>query len=98
MPADESTIKLKKARRSDKDGVRKVKNKSTPGKTGDAAVTTATTATLLQRLESDPDGSEDVTMRGPPPIGVLVPFANPLADDKVQKKVLKSVTKGMSSR
>jgi H/ACA ribonucleoprotein complex subunit 2 len=28
------------------------------------------------------------------PVGALVPFANPLADDKVAKKVLKSVKKG----
>lgn len=30
------------------------------------------------------------------PIGALVPFANPLADEKVGKKVFKSVKKGMS--
>lgn len=29
------------------------------------------------------------------PVGALVPFAAPLADDKVAKKVLKSVKKGM---
>lgn len=29
------------------------------------------------------------------PVGALVPFANPLADDKVAKKVFKSVKKGM---
>ena len=29
------------------------------------------------------------------PLAALVPFANPLADDKAQKKVLKSVKKGM---
>lgn len=30
------------------------------------------------------------------PLAALVPFANPLADDKSQKKVLKSVKKGSS--
>lgn len=30
------------------------------------------------------------------PVGALVPFANPLADEKVAKKVLKSVKKGSS--
>jgi H/ACA ribonucleoprotein complex subunit 2 len=30
------------------------------------------------------------------PLAALVPFANPLADDKSQKKVLKSVKKGKS--
>ena len=29
------------------------------------------------------------------PVGALVPFANPLADDKVAKKVFKSVKKGL---
>ena len=29
------------------------------------------------------------------PVGALVPFANPLADEKVAKKVFKSVKKGM---
>lgn len=31
------------------------------------------------------------------PVGALVPFANPLADDKVAKKVLKGVKKGRIS-
>lgn len=31
------------------------------------------------------------------PVGALVPFANPLAEDKVAKKVLKSVKKGKTS-
>lgn len=31
------------------------------------------------------------------PVEALVPFANPLADEKSQKKVLKAVKKGMSS-
>ena len=30
------------------------------------------------------------------PVGALVPFANPLADDKVAKKVFKSIKKGMA--
>ena len=31
----------------------------------------------------------------PRPIGALVPFANPLAEEKVAKKVFKNVKKGM---
>ena len=31
------------------------------------------------------------------PVGALVPFANPLADEKLAKKVLKSVKKGLST-
>jgi H/ACA ribonucleoprotein complex subunit 2 len=33
---------------------------------------------------------------GERPIGALVPFANPLVEDKQAKKVLKSVKKGES--
>lgn len=36
------------------------------------------------------------TPREPVLLGALVPFANPLADEKTQKKVLKSIKKGLS--
>jgi H/ACA ribonucleoprotein complex subunit 2 len=38
------------------------------------------------------DGKSKQVLR---PAGALVPFANPLADEKVAKKVFKSVKKGM---
>jgi len=40
------------------------------------------------------DSKADVKVEGGRLLGALVPFANPLADDKVGKKVLKSVKKG----
>ena len=39
--------------------------------------------------------AEDVSSE-PVLLGALVPFANPLADEKAQKKVLKSIKKGLS--
>lgn len=60
------------------------------------------TEALLHKLENqDPKHdakvvtSEDAPS-GPVLLGALVPFANPLADEKTQKKVLKSVKKGLS--
>lgn len=63
------------------------------------------TTELLKSLDSNRSGSIEVKddeniqtkVYTAPLIGALVPFANPLADDKQQKKVLKTVKKGMSS-
>lgn len=44
--------------------------------------------------EVEMDTSEAAPLR---PAGALVPFANPLVEDKAAKKVLKSVKKGMST-
>ena len=60
------------------------------------------TTELLNALEAEKPGSvaikEDgdiqVKIKSVPLVGALVPFANPLADEKVGKKVLKSVRKG----
>ena len=60
------------------------------------------TTELLNALEAEKPGSvaikEDgdiqVQIKSVPLVGALVPFANPLADEKVGKKVLKSVRKG----
>lgn len=48
---------------------------------------------------SDADMDESMIVDGKGavrPIGALVPFANPLADEKVAKKVFRGVKKGMS--
>ena len=42
-------------------------------------------------MSAAPEGKPQVTPR---PVGALVPFANPLADEKACKKVLRSVKKG----
>ena len=42
------------------------------------------------------DGNLQVKIKSVPLLGALVPFANPLADEKAGKKVLKTVKKGRS--
>ncbi|KAI9845151.1 MAG: snoRNA-binding protein [Sclerophora amabilis] len=93
--------KEKKEKKSEIDGVRKSKkDKKEKKQAQDGEVTTS----LLNSLEEENPGSVaveangDVVVRVAPPIGALVPFANPLADDKVQKKVLKSVKKAAKNK
>lgn len=99
----------KKEKRSDKDGVHKSK-KTKKDKHIGAAVAIAdaaaeeedVTTKLLNTLEDQKPGSiaikengdVQVKVKTAPLVGALVPFANPLADEKVQKKVLKGVKKG----
>lgn len=60
------------------------------------------TEALLHKLgNQDPESDMKVATAGdvssePVLLGALVPFANPLADEKTQKKVLKSIKKGLS--
>lgn len=60
------------------------------------------TEALLHKLENqDPKRDVKVVTAEDAPcepvlLGALVPFANPLADEKTQKKVLKSIKKGLS--
>ena len=63
------------------------------------------TTQLLNTLESekpgtvvvkDETGDLEIKVKDKPLLGALVPFAVPLADEKVQKKVLKGVKKGLS--
>lgn len=60
----------------------------------------------VKKEESDEDEASDVDVKDADseavekatlsrPVGALVPFANPLADEKIAKKVFKSVKKGM---
>lgn len=97
---DRKEKKEKKEKRSEKDGVhksKKEKKEKKPAESGDVVTK------LLNTLEEEKPGTvtikenEDVEVKVKvaPPVGALVPFANPLADEKVGKKVLKSVKKGM---
>ena len=61
------------------------------------------TTRLLNTLEEtkpgsvavkEENGEVKVKVKMEPLLGALVPFANPLADEKIGKKVLKSVKKG----
>ena len=59
---------------------------------GDVTVASATGETALAVKEED--GDEKAVVKVEVPLAALVPFANPLCDEKSQKKVLKSVKKG----
>jgi H/ACA ribonucleoprotein complex subunit 2 len=99
MGKDKSEKKEKKEKRSEKDGVKKAK-KDKKSKLSDenlnAAFEEATKEIEKPEVKTKAlivkESSEEVVIK---PVGALVPFANPLADDKVTKKVLKSVKKGM---
>lgn len=98
----------KEKKRSETDGVHKKSKKDKKKDTSllAEAVEKELTTKVLEHLEK-PDAepaptvtAAETTSKKPAPeriVGALVPFANPLAQDKVAKKVLKSVKKGMSS-
>jgi H/ACA ribonucleoprotein complex subunit 2 len=92
----------KKEKRSEKDGVSKSKKDKKEKKDRSSlteAVEQELTTKVLDGIESavaavapvaEADGM-DIDAR---PVGALVPFAQPLVEDKSAKKVLKSVKKG----
>jgi H/ACA ribonucleoprotein complex subunit 2 len=90
--------KEKKEKRSEGDGVKKSKKEKKSKLNGDnvaAAFEEVTKAADEPIVETKAvvvtESSGGVVLK---PVGALVPFANPLADEKVTKKVLKSVKKG----
>lgn len=90
--------KEKKEKRSDKDGVKKSKKDKKSTLNGDAvakAIEEQLMKTAAPAAEEGLETIEEDTELAVKPVGALVPFAAPLADDKVAKKVLKSVKKGM---
>ena len=88
--------KEKKEKRSETDGVKKSKKEKKSKLSGDniaAAIEEVNNGELIEATVVAPaDGEVVVNAK---PLGALVPFANPLADEKTTKKVLKSVKKGM---
>ncbi|OJD22172.1 hypothetical protein ACJ73_06481 [Blastomyces percursus] len=91
----------KEKKRSETDGVHKKSKKDKKKDTSllSEAVEKELTTKVLEQLQK-PDASPAPAAETPSkksalerPVGALVPFANPLADDKVAKKVLKSVKK-----
>lgn len=94
--------KEKKEKRSESDGVKKSKKDKKSKLNGDnitAAIEEVTKAKAKAASE-EPAEVVDIVIKENSgelelkPVGALVPFANPLADEKVAKKVLKSVKKG----
>jgi H/ACA ribonucleoprotein complex subunit 2 len=97
----EKVKKEKKEKRSETEGVKKPKKEKKSKLNGDN-IAAALEETLVQSEAPVVETKVIVTKEsnGEPamkPVGALVPFANPLADDKVAKKVLKSVKKGKFS-
>jgi H/ACA ribonucleoprotein complex subunit 2 len=90
--------KEKKEKRSESDGVKKAKKEKKSKLSSDniaAAYAEASSQESEKPVEIQTlvvQEDEEVTLK---PVGALVPFANPLADEKVAKKVLKSVKKGI---
>ncbi|RKF65711.1 H/ACA ribonucleoprotein complex subunit 2 [Golovinomyces cichoracearum] len=102
---EKSDKKSKKEKRSDVDGIKKSK-KEKKSKLNQANVTAALEevskslepATAPIALEKDTDYNIE---QDAPPLKVevsLVPFANPLADEKITKKVLRSVKKASKNK
>jgi H/ACA ribonucleoprotein complex subunit 2 len=89
--------KEKKEKRSSKDGVKKSK-KDKKTKVVDEVVTAALEEQLKEAAAPVAEARVQVTEQEGElvvkAVGALVPFAAPLADEKVAKKVLKSVKKG----
>ena len=87
--------KEKKEKRSETDGVKKSKEKKSKLSRDNitAAVEEVNNGESTEVAAIAPANRESVVESKP--LGALVPFANPLADEKTTKKVLKSVKKGM---
>ncbi|KAH0565015.1 hypothetical protein GP486_001585 [Trichoglossum hirsutum] len=89
--------KKEKEKRSEKDGVSKIK-KDKKGKK--VAENGEVTAALLETLDRHSHSAEvikiedSLSIRIAPPLRAMVPFANPLADEKACKKLLRTVKKG----
>lgn len=102
--AEKKEKREKKDKRSEKDGVKKEK-KEKKEKKDKTALTNAVEQELTSKVLDGIDQAEktngdieaeveQMEVDGARPVGALVPFANPLVEDKSAKKVLKSVKKG----
>ncbi|KFY11184.1 hypothetical protein V492_04606 [Pseudogymnoascus sp. VKM F-4246] len=93
--------KEKKEKRSDKDGVKKQKKEKKSKLNGDAVAKAIEEQLMETAAPAEEEGLETIeedTEFAVKPVGALVPFAAPLADDKVAKKVLKSVKKAAKNK
>ena len=98
----EKVKKEKKEKRSETDGVKKSKKDKKSKLNGDNVA--AALEEKLAQSEAPFDETKAIAVKesngelAVKPVGALVPFANPLADDKIAKKVLKSVKKGVAAQ
>ena len=107
---DKKEKKEKRREKVDEDGVAKKSKKEKKSKLNEdniAAAYEEVTKTKEAQVQDPMEVESAVDIKAPvltkestgetilKPVGALVPFANPLADEKVTKKVLKGVKKGM---
>ncbi|KAK2764436.1 snoRNA-binding protein [Arachnomyces sp. PD_36] len=92
----------KEKKRAESDGVHKSKkvkkDKTALAEAAEKELTTQALGQIEDAVAVNGDVEMEVTVEEkenavPRPVGAVVPFANPLAEDKVAKKVLKSVKK-----
>lgn len=96
--SDKKDRKEKKEKRSESDGVKKSKKDKKSKLSGDNIAAAIEEVSNEEPKEVSATVPMDVeTVVTAKPVGALVPFANPLADEKTTKKVLKSVKKGTQS-
>ncbi|KAH0537672.1 hypothetical protein FGG08_005537 [Glutinoglossum americanum] len=90
-----------KEKRSEKDGVSKTKKEKRSKKVAENG---EVTAALLETLDKHVQGVEvvkkgdDLPAQIAPPLRAMVPFANPLAEEKACKKLLKTVKKAAKNK
>ena len=100
--ATENSKRDKKEKRSETGGVRKSKKDREKRKhvTAEGIALPAVFPLIQaegktsQRVGVQDQVGDPSAVKVAPPLGALVPFANPMADDKVGRKVLKGVKKG----
>ncbi|KAK3716050.1 snoRNA-binding protein [Vermiconidia calcicola] len=97
--AEDDTVEIVAEKRKHKDKKRKSTDASAIAvdADGDAVVVDAAPGAEIAVVKDEDNEDEDdkkaVAVKTETPLAALVPFANPLCDDKAQKKVLKSVKK-----
>jgi len=97
MAKDRSEKKEKKEKKVSDDGVKKEKKEKKEKRKSAGAVEDAADDTMIDATEVEDATMVDgdaVAVAGDAAKSALVPFANPLCDEKNGKKVLKTVKKG----
>jgi len=108
--SEKHSKKEKKEKRSESDGIKKSSKKEKKSKLSpenvNAAFAEATKDTsapeveavaemVVDKMDETTGEEKEIALK---PVGALVPFAAPLADEKVAKKVLKSVKKAAKNK
>lgn len=92
--AETPAKKDKKEKKERKDKKRKSSSGAAIDVDADGDVTIADASVV--EVKDDEEDEKKIVVKSEVPLAALVPFANPLCDEKSQKKVLKGVKKGQS--